>query len=502
MPDIISFLDRATPDGAPPLDLDDLARRGRRRQQRRRATLAGGTAIATLAVALVALVAVVALRPDGDRDRTSLEAVPAGPNGEPLTEPVGSWTEAADPPFAARAAAYGGVLDDGRVVVWGGGDDSGDSPDGSPDASAVLTDGGIYDPDTDKWEPIPPAPVPPATPGGGVQLAQDRLAIVTSDESDALHAAVFDVAERRWIAAPLQTDITHGLDGMAWDGETLALVRIGDPATEGRPPADGPRTLRWQPGDDGWTAGSPAPLDLRSEAGAAFDGARLALWGGTSTDMTDLDHEGPDPDARADGAIYDLATDTWETIPTGPLPARIGPALAWSNGQLLVGGGTDRLWNPTGDLVDLAAYDPATQSWDTRPAVPAADGSPEPWNVDVGEQEGHAQVIVATPETGDSDEPQWFYGPDGWEQAPLPTVERLGDFWVATTPGQGNPGSGPFGLEVRAVAGQWLDAAEAPFGNRLRPTLVATGDTLVVVGGYQAPYPEPADAAWVFDLAG
>ena len=135
-----------------------------------------------------------------------------------------------------------------------------------------------------------------------------------------------------------------------------------------------------------------------------------------------------------------------------------------------------------------------------RSHIRASDGTP--WSIDVGEHQGHAQTIVATPETGNNDEPRWFYGPDGWEQAPLPTVQRLGDFWVATTPGRGNPGPGPFGLEVRAVAGQWLDAADAPFGNRLQPTLVATGDTLVVVGGYQAPYPDAADAAWVFDLAG
>ena len=87
--------------------------------------------------------------------------------------------------------------------------------------------------------------------------------------------------------------------------------------------------------------------------GAAFDGSRLALWGGSDGRST-----------PADGAIYDVGSDAWTVVPDGPLPGRFNPATAWASGRLFVGGGVDRLNDANEYLGDVAAYDPVTGAWE------------------------------------------------------------------------------------------------------------------------------------------
>jgi hypothetical protein len=58
-----------------------------------------------------------------------------GPDGRPLTEPAGSWSRADDPPFSPRMDAIGGTLSDGRVVVWGGHADDGDTAEDNDDVN-------------------------------------------------------------------------------------------------------------------------------------------------------------------------------------------------------------------------------------------------------------------------------------------------------------------------------------------------------------------------------
>ena len=91
-------------------------------------------------------------------------------------------------------------------------------------------------------------------------------------------------------------------------------------------------------------------------------------------------------------------------------------------------------------------------------------------------------------------------GPDGWEQAPSYGVLRMGGLTVATSMGIGNPGDDPFGVQIRGGRDQWLDAAAAPFANRMGGTVVGTAEHLVIVGGMQGAGLELTGDAWVFDL--
>jgi RNA polymerase sigma-70 factor (ECF subfamily) len=249
---------------------------------------------------------------------------------------------------------------------------------------------------------------------------------------------------------------------------------------------DTPITLRWRFGDDNWTTGTPPPFGLRDYVGAAFDGSRLALWGGSDGSST-----------LNDGAIYAVAADTWTVIPTGPLPSRVHAATVWSDGRLVVGGGLDRLVDAGEYLRDMAAYDPANESWKTLPPPPEGGlGDPQStWSF----VEGETTLVVADSKSGSGEpEPRWFYGPDGWEQAPLGGIMDLGGFIVSS-----NFGSIAYELRVRVGPNERLEAADTPFDSRMGTTTVPTSSgKLVVVGGWEGSNLDPKDDTWVFDLAG
>jgi hypothetical protein len=188
-------------------------------------------------------------------------------------------------------------------------------------------------------------------------------------------------------------------------------------------------------------------------------------------------------------------------IPEGPLPGRVHAATAWSAGRLVVGGGLDRLQDPEEYLGDMAAYDAATQTWESL--APPPEGG-------LGDQfsawsfvEGETTPLVADSTSGSGEPgPRWFYGPAGWEQAPLGGITDLGGFIVATI-GNGNFGSITYELRVRVGPDEWLHAAKAPFNSRMGATTVATpSNKLVVVGGWEGSNLDPKNDAWVFDLAG
>jgi hypothetical protein len=369
----------------------------------------------------------------------------------------------------------------------------------------MALDGGIYDPAADEWTAIPPAPVAGPVIGSeanAMLLAGDRLAVVTRPVTSAgstLSAAVYDVAEQRWHAAPAQHDITFTYDGVAWDGETLALVRVDRADADAGSAVDEPVTLRWRIGDTAWSHGAPAPLGVRFGAGTAFDGARLVVWGGTTSGRDAP--PGPDAGATADGAIYDLASDTWEALPAAPLTPRIHPVVLWSNGRLVVCCGVDRLQGGVTELTDVATYDPQAGTWATLPSSPGTGAFPTDSQ---GFAAGDPPFLLVGQDVGPvfGDGRTYFLRGDRWERVSLNDLHRVGDVVVATTTSPGSlPGDHLFGVQVRTGRGRWIDAAKAPFTNRIEAAVVATGNDLVVVGGYQGDDVQATVGAWVLDLS-
>ncbi|MBL8776507.1 MAG: hypothetical protein JNK12_11260 [Acidimicrobiales bacterium] len=468
-------------------DLAVVERRVRGRRRRKRSVVAGAVALV-----LVALGASVAVR-QGDPES---QRVVTGPDGRSLSEPVGSWHQAADPPFAAREGAFTATTDDGRILVWGGGGQGG--------ASDVQVDGGIYDPESDEWEAIPEAPLGTSTRHATASLVANRLAVADGEGSPAT-AAVFDLEEMTWTEAP-PTGVDGILSGPLWDGTTMALLRIlpGGGGSE-------PQTLRWHVGEDAWTNGAPYPLGARDVPAIARHEGRFAVWGGTTSDDLGPGRPvapGPDPGATSDGAVYDLASDTWQEMPPGPLEPRVHADAIWQEGNVVVGAGSndfDESETPLSPII--ARYDPSTNSWGELP-FPPADVVNANWNgVEAPAfflEGGASGAITVEGEAGmhSGPQPRWFTLGGEWEEAPFYDLHDLDVGLVATSATRDNPDDGPFQLAVRVAPGVWLDGTDGPFTNRREPAVGTAGDHLLVVGGLEGRDIEPVGDAWVFDVSG
>jgi len=122
------------------------------------------------------------------------------------------------------------------------------------------------------------------------------------------------------------------------------------------------RTCNFGQCSGGWIATSTPPtgFEARVKAASAWTGDRVFIWGGADATGAEL----------GNGALYDPSTDTWTSIPTGPnAPSKRVLATALSTGSsVIVYGGGDNAGIL--DYADGAIFDLATQSWSKLPAAP------------------------------------------------------------------------------------------------------------------------------------
>jgi hypothetical protein len=488
LPDISSLLESTTPVELRRPDLDELARRGRRRRRHQRARVRA----ASLSVFVVAVLVVVQTSWPFVED----DSRPSHPSGEvAVGDSLGAWQEAAAPPFTPRSDALGAPLSDGRALVWGGA--FGTQVDGHLDEAE---DGAIYDPASNLWTPIDPPAGEEIPVNGGMQVTDDRLAVLALDYDEAPQQAwVYDVGVARWALSPAVPDVGSASFRLLWDGETVVLYHLQERGSE-----DQSATLRWRPGDDRWFAGSPSPLGPRGEESRAFDGSRLAVWGGRTS--------GGDPaEDPGQGAVYDVADDSWTVLPAGPMTGQADATVMWVDGVLYVGrgevsqtGGGD----PGAMAVELASYDPATQRWAVEPSVPDPVGESQSQVkeriVPAGGTNTDARDAAAEfVRSGD-----YYLTPNGWQLTPSAIMYKLAEVTVAlgSTPDElERSGESArfevFTVDVRTASG-WLPAADAPFPGRVGATVVPIDNVLLVVGGTEADSKDLvlADDAWVLNL--
>lgn len=517
MPEISDLLERTTPSRPPAFDVDDLARRGRRRRRRAQVGTGMGAVIA-IAAAVVGLGLVAPGDEGKDRGQVVDVVATRPPTGEvaqafaAAAEPIGTWEQVADPPFSPRMDTFTATTSDGRVVVWGGSSDT--------EGPRTLTDGGVFDPEAETWEAIPPAPLPPGVQVDPIpsliQLAEDRLMVLASPNSPGpVSAAVYDLATRSWTEIEPPPSIELPAEGIAWTGETLALVRFWSGAsvdivakyTE-------PVVERWSYETGEWETGTRPPLSNRVGPAVAFDGERLGVWSGVTQEVA-IGSPATGAELVGDGALYDVAADRWEPIATGPLPPAEGATATWlPSGHLAIAGGfaEDRSGSPTMGSgitgmhimpVDAAAaYDAASKSWTILPKAPST-----PYD----DQQGVPYRIL------DEAEPP-FLGVDPRESGPHPihVYDELTRSWlgvplrdlhtvdgtlVATSRTPDNPAGAPF--EVRVLAGSvWEPATQAPFVNRMGAGVTVTGQNMFVVGGAEGHDLRITGDAWLlrFDV--
>jgi N-acetylneuraminic acid mutarotase len=162
----------------------------------------------------------------------------------------------------------------------------------------------------------------------------------------------------------------------------------------------------YDPANDQWapmsTVGAPA---ARSWASSVWTGEKLIVWGGCNGSMP------PCPNFFGDGAIYDLALDTWTPMSAAGAPSpREAHSAVWTGTEMIVFGGATTMLD--GNPVNTGAiYTPATDTW--RPIT--TTGAPGP-RCDHAAVWLGTQMLVWGSNTGMSD--GYLYDPvaDQWSK--------------------------------------------------------------------------------------
>jgi N-acetylneuraminic acid mutarotase len=224
------------------------------------------------------------------------------------------WRRIAAAPIAARGGAAV-VWTGTKMLVWGG-----ESPANPPVHATVFNDGAAYDPQSNSWQVIPPAPLSPRV---------QSLA--------------------------------------AWTGQELVVVDGIDvcAATKEIGPCDGShqRALfdgaAYNPTTDTWRKLPDFPHDVILSTNPGVHAIGDPTHGGDV-----LAIGGADAKLITAAAVYSPATNTWQEI--GAPPAEWSLVRVGNTTYQVTG-----LANPDAPELQVHQYDPETRTWSTRgPALP------------------------------------------------------------------------------------------------------------------------------------
>ncbi len=214
-----------------------------------------------------------------------------------------------------------------EFLIWGG---FGNYDARREEAIDPRVDGGLYNPQTNAWRPIPAAPFSNPVSHSMVQFTGSQLIVFggKTDSSTFLSGGfVLDLATLTW--RPMSQQNSPGF-------------RLhGEPDTDRR-------------------------INHRDSALSVWTGKKFIVWGGRAC-IDDCSTGTPAPVNT--GAMYDLTSDSWTTMESVGAPtARDYHALHWTGSQMIVLGGE-------GSRNNLgAAFDPETDSngsWHSYPSIGA-----------------------------------------------------------------------------------------------------------------------------------
>jgi hypothetical protein len=221
------------------------------------------------------------------------DGAPHQADGQVIDLLDGTSSPVAASPLSPRSDASV-VWTGSEFVVWGGRDGEDWPPNGLPDGAA-------YEPATDTWRPIAPAPVEFQSP-----------ALVT---------------------------VWTGTEMIVW-GDWLAQ--------------EDPVGAAYDPATDTWRALSPAPIRF-NDASAVWTGAEMVVFGARLGN-------GNRPQTPATGAAYEPATDTWRTLPDTDLSPN-STQIAWDGERIIAMdyGHEARVLDPSGTAWAPVGRLPANQ---------------------------------------------------------------------------------------------------------------------------------------------
>jgi len=267
-----------------------------------------------------------------------------------------------------RAAHAAVVLDDGRVLVAGGG--------GPPE---------VFDPETMIWSPTRPISGSFIT-AAGVLLDDGRVLVVGSTPNDLVNAEIYDPATESWSVTgqlahdrmlPSAVRMSDGrvlvvggcwLDQRSECSNPVTRVEVFDPQTEAWSAAGSIDEWLWYPGltllEDGrvlltnyystriydpasntWRQIVDPELSRFQHAPVRLNDGRVMVISGYFTRLPEF---------------FDPATETWTYGPAMSELRRLSTATMLASGQVLVSGGMDR---HGAAIRTVEIYEPNTRTW-------------------------------------------------------------------------------------------------------------------------------------------
>jgi hypothetical protein len=249
---------------------------------------------------------------------------------------VGTWKRLPAAPVPAGLYEYSGVWSGRELLLYGVVHPSKGAPYGA---------GAAYNPATNTWRKLPPAPFRAETMEGGYATVWTGSEML--GQGLGLNVA-YDPTTNRWRGIPAFSDSTAvtawtGRQALSWGGGCC-----GSDSAEG---------AAYTPATNSRQQLPPAPLAGRHTSGA-WTGRELVIVGGNNTDGKIF----------ADAAAYNPTTRTWRRLP--PLPApRAAATATWTGTEVLVVGGHHGDIAHGGLYADGVAYNPATNRWRQLPSM-------------------------------------------------------------------------------------------------------------------------------------
>lgn len=296
--------------------------------------------------------------------RTATTAPPTTSSATSAPEPVGeiAWRPVSTSPLSERSD-HSLVWTGDELLVWGG--------VASVDGFVEFADGAAYDPVSDTWRELPDA---------GIAGRLGHSAVWTGDamlvwggvtdfgcNTGTSDGVFYEPATDSWLPispapGPVRTahsSVWTGDEMIVWGGFPTLGARTSDGRFCDAPPDPNAELpgLAYNPLTDSWRIIAAGPEPRISSTLVAADG-KVLLWGGISAESDDW---------LADGWSYDPATDQWSELPIGPLSPRMSHIAVWAGDEMIVAGGQDR----DGLLNDGAAFDTETGRWRPIPDLPA-----------------------------------------------------------------------------------------------------------------------------------
>ncbi|MGH2790712.1 MAG: hypothetical protein ACRDJ0_06970 [Actinomycetota bacterium] len=214
------------------------------------------------------------------------------------------WTEFSPPPETREGVSF--IWAGSRLLAWGGCDPGGADP-------CEPTAGGFdFNPVTQSWRPLQPAPIA----GADADVVWTGTeAIFLLEDENRLRGQAYDPASGAWRAISTPPIAPRFGAVAVWTGSEVILWGGGNP--EDPTVAEG---AAYDPAGDTWRRIARAPVGLNLASGM-WTGREMLVFGSLLDDRNLADTR------WSVGAAYDPGTDTWRELPPSELSPQATSAV-------------------------------------------------------------------------------------------------------------------------------------------------------------------------------